>query len=103
LYAPGKESIQSSIPVLKQIITDTAKQRDEWDESVDGKNRKTLMKTVATYCKRCEVMVASGEMLNKEQENTHKANESTLKELKVFFIRMVHKLEKARNTTKSSN
>ena len=50
-YAPGEESIRSSIPVLKQIITDTAKQRDEWDESVDKKNRKTLMKTVATYCK----------------------------------------------------
>ena len=41
-YAPGKESIQSSIPVIKQIITDTAKQRDEWDESEDGKNCKTL-------------------------------------------------------------
>ena len=34
-YPPGEESIRSSIPVLKQIITDTAKQRDEWDESVD--------------------------------------------------------------------
>ena len=78
-YAPGKESIQSSIPVLKQIITDTAKQRDGWDESDDGKNRKTLMKTVATYCKRRELMVASGEMLNSELESTHKTNESTLK------------------------
>ena len=50
-YPSGEESIRSSIPVLKQIITDTAKQRDEWDESVNKKNRKTLMKTVATYCK----------------------------------------------------
>jgi hypothetical protein len=65
-YAPGEESIRSSIPFLKQIITDTAKQRDEWDESEDGKNRKTLMKTVATYCKHRELMVASGEMLNNE-------------------------------------
>jgi hypothetical protein len=32
-YAPGEESIRSSIPVLKQIITDTAKQRDEWDDT----------------------------------------------------------------------
>jgi len=97
-YTPGKESIQSSIPVLKQIITDTAKQRDGWDESDDGKNRKTLMKTVATYCKRRELMVASGEMLNSELESTHKTNESTLKELKDFRNRMVHKLDKARNT-----
>jgi hypothetical protein len=63
-YTPGKESIRSSIPVLKQIITYTAKQRDEWDESDNGTKRKTLMKTVATYRKRREVMVASGEMLN---------------------------------------
>ncbi len=97
-YAPGEESIRSSIPVLNQIITDTAKQRDEWDESDDGTKRKTMMKTVATYRKRREVMVASGEMLNNEQEITHKMNESTLKELKDFCNRMVHKLDKARNT-----
>jgi hypothetical protein len=97
-YAPGEESIRSSIPVQKKIITDTAKQRDEWDESDKGKNRKTLMKTVATYRKRREVMVASGEMLNNEQESTHKTNESALKELKDFCNRMVHKLDKARNT-----
>ena len=97
-YAPGEESIRSSIPFLKQIITDTAKQRDEWDESDDGKNCKTLMKTVATYRKRREVMLASGEMLNNEQEITHKTNESTLKELNDFRNRMVHKLDKACNT-----
>ncbi len=62
----------------------SAKQRDEWDESVDGKNCKTLIRTVATYCKRREVMVASGKMLNNKQESTHKTNESTLKELKDF-------------------
>ena len=63
-YTPGEESIRSSIPVLKQIITDTAKQRDGWDESDNGMKRKTLMKTVATYRTRRDVMVASGEMLN---------------------------------------
>jgi len=97
-YAPGEESIRSSIPVLKQIITVTAKQRNEWDESDDGTKRKTLMKTVATYRRHHEVMVASGEMLNHEQEITHKMNESTLKELTDFRNRMVHKLDKARNT-----
>ena len=97
-YAPGEESIRSSIPVLKQIIIDTAKQRDEGDESVDEKNHKTLMKTVATYCKRREVIIKSGERLNNEQESTHKTNESTLKELKDFHNRMVHELDKARKT-----
>ena len=56
------------------------------------------MKTVATYCKHRELMVVSGEMPNNERESTHKTNESTLKELKDFCNRMVHKLNKARNT-----
>ena len=56
------------------------------------------MKTVATYRKHCEVMVASGVMLNNEQEITHKTNESTLKELNDFRNRMVQKLDMARNT-----
>ncbi len=56
------------------------------------------MKTVATYCRRRELMVASGEMLNNELESTHKTNESTLKELKDFCNRMVHKLDKVHNT-----
>ncbi len=97
-YAPGEEAIRSSIPVIKQIIADTAKERDEWDESVDGRNRKTLIRTVATYCKRREVMVASGEMLNNKQESTHKMNESTLKDLKELCNRIVKTLDKARNT-----
>jgi hypothetical protein len=37
IYAPGKELMQSLIPVLKQIIADTAKLRDDWDASADGK------------------------------------------------------------------
>ncbi len=56
------------------------------------------MRTVAIYCKHREVMVASGEMLNNEEESTHKTNESTLKELKLFCNKMVHKLDRARKT-----
>jgi hypothetical protein len=37
IYAPGEELTRSSIPVLKQIIADTAKLRDDWDASADGK------------------------------------------------------------------
>jgi hypothetical protein len=35
-YSPGKEAIRTSIPVIKNIIADTAKERDEWDESAEG-------------------------------------------------------------------
>ena len=40
----------------------------------------------------------SGEMLINELESTHKTNETTLKELKLFCNRMVYKLDKACNT-----
>jgi hypothetical protein len=56
------------------------------------------MRKVTTYCKHRELMVASGEMLNNKEEGTHKTNESTLKELKLFCNKMVHKLDKARKT-----
>ena len=36
IYTPGEESIQLAVPELKQIITITAKQRDEWDDSPNG-------------------------------------------------------------------
>ena len=96
-YSPGEEAIRSSIPTIKQIIADTAKERDEWDVSVEGNIRKQLIRTVATNCKHREVMVASGEMLNNEQESTHKKNQPKLKELTDFCNRWVNKLEKARD------
>ena len=54
-----------------------------------------LIRKAATYCKRHKVMVASGEMLNNEQERTHKTNESILKELTDLRNRLVNKQEKA--------
>jgi hypothetical protein len=36
-YSPGKEAICASIPVLQNIIANTAKKRDKWDESAEGK------------------------------------------------------------------
>jgi hypothetical protein len=41
-YAPGEESIRLAVPALKGIITETAKQCDEWDNSPDGNTWKTL-------------------------------------------------------------
>ena len=49
IYAPGKESIQMSVPASKQIITITAKQRDVWDKSPERMTWKTLKRTVATH------------------------------------------------------
>jgi hypothetical protein len=51
-YSPGKEAIHASISVLKNIIADTAKERDEWDESEEGgKRQKTLTCAVDAYKK----------------------------------------------------
>jgi len=35
-YAPGEKSIRTSIPTLRQIIADTAQQRNKWDDSPEG-------------------------------------------------------------------
>ena len=51
-YAPGEESIRASVPLLKQIIAITAKQRDDWDASPDGLKWKTLKRTTASHEKR---------------------------------------------------
>jgi hypothetical protein len=43
-YSLGEKGIQASIPVIKNIIANTAKERNEWDESDEGgKQRGTLM------------------------------------------------------------
>ncbi len=39
-YSPGEEAIHASIPILQNIIANTAKERDEWDESAEGEKKK---------------------------------------------------------------
>jgi hypothetical protein len=58
-YAPGEELIRMSISTIRQIIADTAKQRNEWDDSPDGLTLKTLKRAVATHNKRQRLVVAS--------------------------------------------
>jgi hypothetical protein len=41
--------MRSSIPVLDNIITNTATLRDVWDASADGKQLKALPCTAAAY------------------------------------------------------
>jgi hypothetical protein len=95
-YSSGKEVIRASIPVIKNIIANTAKERDEWDESVEGgKKQRILMHAVSAYTKIREILLAN----NKEQDKlTHCVNESTLKDLDNICNRLVNKLKRARRT-----
>jgi hypothetical protein len=54
IYAPGEQSNRLAIPALKQIIASTATQRDEWDNSVDGNNWKTVKCAVVAH-KHCQL------------------------------------------------
>jgi hypothetical protein len=46
-YSPGEGAIRDSVPALQNRIADTAKRRDEWDESAEGGKRKgRLMQAV---------------------------------------------------------
>jgi hypothetical protein len=91
IYAPGEELTRSLIPVLKQIIADTAKLRDDWDAYVDGKQWKKLTRTVAAYCTR----VAAADA-NPTTEHTHSLDKIKLQELHNFCKRhFANKLKRA--------
>ncbi len=47
------------IPALRQIIADTAQQRNEWDDSPEGLTLKAMKRIVATHNKRWWLVVAS--------------------------------------------
>jgi len=63
-YAPGEESIRTSIPTLGQIIADTAQQQNKWDDSPEGLTLKTMKHAVATHKKRRRLVVASQDVLS---------------------------------------
>jgi hypothetical protein len=63
-YAPGEESIRTSIPTLRQIIADTAQQQNKWDDSPEGLTLKTMKHADATQNKRLRLVVASQEVLS---------------------------------------
>jgi hypothetical protein len=58
-YAPGKESIRTLIPTLRQIIADTAQQQNEWDDSPEGLTLKTMKRADAIHNNRRRLVVAS--------------------------------------------
>ena len=73
-YAPGEEAIRRAIPALKQVIEETTAMRDSWDSSDDGKQLKTLTRTVAAYKRQWEEIIISAEEktnVEDERERTH--------------------------------
>jgi len=95
-YSPGEEAIRASIPVIKNIITNTAKERNEWDESAEGgKQQRMVMRAVAAYSTRREMVLTNN---NEQEELTHRINESTLKDLNVHRNCLIKKLKRARPT-----
>jgi hypothetical protein len=95
-YSPSKEALLTLIRTIKTIIAATAKERDNWDESAEGgKKQKTLMRMVAAYSRRHEIMLAN---INEEADVFHRANESLLADLSLYHTHLVKKLKKARRT-----
>ena len=93
-YSPGEEAIRASITVIKNIITDMAKERNEWDESDEGgKQQRMLMRAVPAYSKQRGMVLTNN---NEQEELTHRINESTLKDLNIHRNRLVKKLKRAR-------
>ena len=91
-YAPGEELIRLAIPVLKNIIEDTAKMRDSWDTTADGKLLKKLIRKVASKHHEGEVINSAGEAM----DETESLDTAKLKELQDYRASIVNKLEKAR-------
>ncbi len=95
-YSPGKEDLLTLIRSIKSVIAARARERDDWDEYVEGgKKQKTLIRVVAAYSRRCEIMLAN---INKEAKVTHRANESLLADLNLYHTCLIKKLKKARHT-----
>jgi hypothetical protein len=93
-YAPGEELIRLAVPALKGIVSETAKQHDEWDDSSDGNIWKTLRRAVTTHQKRLRLTVASQEESN-EREVTYHSNVIQSNNLQAFCDAIVNKLKKA--------
>jgi hypothetical protein len=97
-YAPGEESIRASVPVLKQIIAITAKQRDDWDASPDGLKWKSLKRTTASHEKRQKRQKLIVVLKDDEQQAvSYNSNMIKLVQLQKVRDGIVKKLEKARS------
>jgi hypothetical protein len=94
--------MQSSIPVLKNIIANTATLRGAWDASADGKQLKALTRAVAAYrpSQRGEIIAVAGDGVANEvneQERTHALQKIQLQALQDYCKKTcVDELQKAR-------
>jgi hypothetical protein len=102
--APTEMETRLSIPILKQIIADTATYRDEWDASADGKKMKSLLRSTNLHRK---LHMGGGNEKAAESEDvqdeticiTHMQDINELKCLQEFRKKTyVDKLQKARFT-----
>jgi hypothetical protein len=95
-YAPGEESIRSSVIALKNIIDETAKERNEWDKSPNGNIWKKLQRAVNAHQKRRRLIVASEE----ESDEREVAYHSNVIKLKKHSIRSrLHRQQAQKSTT----
>ena len=95
-YSPGKQDLLTLIHSIITVIAARARERDNWDEyAAGGKKQKTLLRVVAAYSRRREIMLAN---IDEEAEVTHRANESLLADLNLNCTRLVENLKKARRT-----
>jgi hypothetical protein len=79
-------TIRSSIPVLRNIIAETATKRDEWDASPDGKMQMTLKQTNADE-----------ERLNALEDYRHKTFVDVLTKTHKKVIEQLDKLKQIRS------
>jgi hypothetical protein len=96
-YTPGEELIRLAVLALRGIITETAKQHDEWDNLPDGNIWKTLLHAVNTHQKRWQLIVASEEESD-ERKVTYCSNVIQLNNLQAVRNTIVNKLNKAQCT-----
>ena len=87
-----EERMRKSIPLLNNIISETAKTRDAFDASDDGKLRKKLKRNVALR----SLLASSEDSANNAADAEAEAEENKLRALEEFRNKFVEKLVKAR-------
>jgi hypothetical protein len=101
MISPTKEAIQSSIPILKQLIASTAKDRDGWDSSIEGKKMKSLPQSTKLYLNNARKdeqnkIVSVSNAVAQHRLDTHKRELINLNQLQNF--RQVSFVNKLHNT-----
>jgi hypothetical protein len=94
-FDPADPSVIKSMQGLLQEINHLLSTKYELNLRAITSNRPTLMRAVAAYSKRREMVLTNK---NEQEELTHRINESMLKDLNVHRNRLAEKIKKARRT-----